>query len=100
MIYSVATFRDVMVIVQITPNNPRAVEKIKTSDLKPYEKNTRGPYVTGYLKASVADPYSKFVIGQGNRYYSTKEKYFNQPLERNTSYIVFLRYFESQVNID
>ena len=98
--YSVAILRDVMVIVQITPNNPQDVEEIKTSDLKPYEENTRGPYVTGYLKASAADPASKFVIGQGNTYHSTKETYFNRPLERNTSYIVFLRYFESQVNID
>ena len=86
-----------MVIVQITPNNPQGVEKIKTSDLKSYEENTQGPYITGYLKA--ADPSSKFVIGQGDMYHSTKETYFNRPLERNTSYIVFLRYFESQVNI-
>ena len=99
MIHSVAILRDVMVIVQITPNNPQAVEEIKTSDLEPYKENTRGPYVTGYLNASAADPSSKFVIGQGNTYSSTKETYFNRPLERNTSYIVFLRYFESQVNI-
>ena len=97
--YYVAILRDVMIIVQITPNNPQAVEEIETSDLKPYEENTRGPYVTGYLKASAADPSSKFVIGQGNTYHATRETYFNRPLERNTSYIVFLRYFESQVNI-
>ena len=97
--YSVATLRDGMVIVQITPNNPQAVEEIKTSDLKPYEENTRGPYVTGYLKASAVDPVSK-AIGEGNTYRSNKETYFNRPLERNTSYIVFLKYFESQVNID
>ena len=93
------TLRDVMVIVQIALKNPQAVEEIKTSDLKPYERNTRGPYVTGYLKASAANPSSKFVIGQGNTYYSNKETYSNRPLEKNTSYIVFLRYFESQVNI-
>ena len=99
MHFMIVALRDVMVIVQITPNNAQGIEEIKTSDLKPYEENTRGPYVTGYLKASAADPSSKFVIGQGNTYRSIKETYFNQPLERNTSYIVFLRYFESQVNI-
>ena len=88
-----------MVIVQVTPKSPEAVEEIKTSDLKPYQENTRDPYVTGYLKADDQSSKFEFVIGDRNKYHSAKETYFNQPLKKNTSYIVFLRYFESQVEL-
>ena len=88
------TFREVMIIVQVAPKN-RTVEEIGNSDLKPYQANTKDPYVTAYLKADVLP--LTFVIGDGKEYNSEKETYFNQFLEHNSNYIVFLRFFESQV---
>ena len=85
-----------MVIVQIVTNGQTPSENIKTSKLKPYQTNTQDPYITAYLKADVLP--LTFVIGDGKVYSSEKEKYFNQPLEENSNYIVFLRFFESQVN--
>jgi hypothetical protein len=86
----------VVVIVQIVTNGQTPSENIKTSKLKPYQTNTQDPYITAYLKADVLP--LTFVIGDGKVYSSEKEKYFNQPLEENSNYIVFLRFFESQVN--
>ena len=86
-----------MVIVQIATKTPISVEDIKKSELKPYQDNTQDPYVTAYLKADVLP--LTFVIGDGKEYNnSTNEKYVNQPLKQNSSYIVFLRFFENQVN--
>ncbi len=86
-----------MVIVQIATKTPTPVEDIKKSDLKPYQDNTQDPYVTAYLKADVLP--LTFVIGDGKEYNnSTNKKYVNQPLKQNSSYIVFLRFFENQVN--
>ena len=84
-----------MIVVELTPKN-RGVEKIGKRDLKPYHTNTKDPYVTAYLKAEVLP--QTFVIGDGNEYNSEKQNYSNQPLEQNSSYIAFLRFFESQVN--
>ena len=86
-----------MVIVQVGTGRQQPVEDIRTSDLMPYEVNTQNPYVTAYLKAD--DIPKTFVIGDGNEYSSEKVNYFNQPLKENTSYSVFLRYFESKVSI-
>ena len=87
-----------MVIVQIAQKTPTPVEYIQTNDLKPYESNTQNPYITAYFKADVL-PKSKFVIGDGKEYNNFKaEKYINQPLEPNSSYTVFLRFFETMVN--
>ncbi|CAB4004031.1 High Incidence of Males (increased X chromosome loss) [Paramuricea clavata] len=86
--------REVMVIVQNAKSNSVLSENLRTSDLKPYQTNTKDPYVTAYLKADVLP--LVFVIGEGKDYNSEKEKYFNQPLKQNSSYIVFLRYFESE----
>ena len=87
-------FREVMIIVQVAPKN-RGLEEIGKSDLKPYQENMNDPYVTAYLKADVLP--LTFVIGDGKEYNSEKEKYFNQLLEHNSNYIVFLRFFESRV---
>ncbi len=86
-----------MVIVQIASSNPSSSEDIETNELQPYSENKKGPYITAYLKADVLP--LTFMIGDGKEYNSEKEKYFNQPLKQNSNYIVFLRYFESQVNI-
>ena len=86
-----------MIIVQLAPIRSQPVEEIKTSDLKPYRENTEDPYVTAYLKA--VNPTSEFIIGDSKWYNSEKERFFNHPLKENTSYIVFLRFFESQVNV-
>lgn len=72
-------------------------EDITTSDLKKYQKNTRDPYIAAYLKAEVLP--STFVIGDDKNYSSETDDYHNQPLTANSSYNVFLRFFESQVNI-
>jgi hypothetical protein len=84
-----------MIIVKDAPKN-RGVEEIGESDLKPYDANTRDPYVTAHLK--VDDLPETFMIGDGKEYNSKIQKYLNQPLKQNSSYIVFLRFFESQVN--
>ncbi|CAB4007476.1 ---NA---, partial [Paramuricea clavata] len=89
-----AYIKEVMVIVQIASDNPRPVESLNASDLKPYQANTQDPYITAYLKTD-ALPLA-FVIGDGKEYNSEKQKYFNQPLKQNSSYIAFLRFFETQ----
>ncbi|CAB4042861.1 tenascin-like isoform X4, partial [Paramuricea clavata] len=86
--------REVMVIVQNAKMTSTLSENIKTSDLKPYRENMNDPYITAYLKADVLP--LTFVIGDGKEYNSEQEKYINQPLKLNSSYIVFLRFFESQ----
>ena len=86
-----------MVIVQNAKSSSIPSENLRTSDLKPYKTNIKDPYITAYLKADVLP--LTFVIGDGKEYSSEKEKYFNQPLKQNSNYIVFLRYFENQVNI-
>jgi hypothetical protein len=85
-----------MVIVQIASDNPKPVESLRGNNLKPYQANTQDPYITAYLKTD-ALPLT-FVIGDGKEYNSEKQIYFNQPLKQNTSYILFLRFFETQVN--
>jgi hypothetical protein len=85
-----------MVIVQLVTSSQTPSENIKTRELKPYQPNTQDPYITAYLKSD-ALPLT-FVIGDGKEYNSEKEKYFNQPLVHNSSYLVFLRFFEIQVN--
>ena len=83
-------------MVIVATENGRMVENIRTNELKPYQNNTKDPYITAYLTAGVLSLI--FVLGDGKEYNSAKEKYFNQPLKQNSSYIVFLRYFENQVN--
>ena len=90
-------YREVMVIVQTAKSSSTPSENLKTGDLKSYEENMNNPYVTAYLKADVLP--LTFVVGDGKEYNSEKENYFNQPLKLSSSYIVFLRFFESQVNI-
>ena len=84
-----------MIIVQFAPKN-RGVNKIGKSDLKRYRANTKDLYVTAYLKADVLP--LTFVIGDCQEYNSANEIYFNQPLKQNSSYMAFLRFFESEVN--
>ena len=87
-----------MVIVQIATKNLKPTENIDKNDLRPHEANTQDvTYVTAYLKADVLP--STFVIGDGKEYNSGKEKYVNQPLKQNSSYVVFLRFFESKVGL-
>ena len=86
-----------MVIVQSAKSSSTLSENLGTSDLKPYQANINDPYVTAYLKIDVLP--LTFVVGDGKEYNSEKEKYVNQPLKQNSSYIVFLRFFENQVNI-
>ena len=85
-----------MIIVQLATKSPTPVEDIQTEDLKPYQTDTKDPYIAAYLKTHVL-PFT-FVIGDGKEYNSKKQKYLNQPLEQNSNYIVFLRFFENQVN--
>ncbi len=87
--------RTVMVIVQNATRNPTPSEGIETNQLKPYQENIQDPYVTAFLKADVLP--LTFIIGDGKEYNSEKLKYSNQPLQQNSSYIVFLRFFENQV---
>ena len=87
-----------MVIVQNDKKSAKPVQDIETSNLKPYQTNTKDPYVTAYFKTNVLPV--TFTIGDGKGYFinSGKEKYINQPLKQNSSYIVFLRFFETKVN--
>ena len=89
-------FREMMAIVQNASKTPTSVEKIPTNDLRPYQTGIEGRYVAAYFKADVLP--LTFIIGDGKEYNSEDGNYTNQPLKQNTSYIVFLRFFESQVN--
>ncbi|XP_028402571.1 receptor-type tyrosine-protein phosphatase F-like isoform X3 [Dendronephthya gigantea] len=86
--------QEVMIIVKTAENFSKPVEEIETTDLKPYQTNTQDPYITDYLKTDVFP--SSFVIGDGKDYNYENVTYVNQPLQPNTSYNVFLRFFESQ----
>lgn len=86
-----------MIIVQAAKNFSKPVEEIKTNDLLPYRSNAQDPYITAYLKTNNLS--LPFVIGDGKEYNSKTVKYINQPLQPNTGYNVFLRFFESQVCI-
>ena len=88
-------FREMMVIVQMGIRYSRTTEYIKTNELKSYQANTRDPYVTAYLKTDELP--LDFVIGDGKEYNFGKRKYANKPLKQNSSYITFLRFFESEV---
>ncbi|XP_028402429.1 uncharacterized protein LOC114525365 [Dendronephthya gigantea] len=86
--------KEVLIIVQRSTSRNVSSEVITTSDLKNYQLDTQDPYITAYLKADVLP--LMFVIGDGKNYSSEKNNYHNQPLTRNSSYNVFLRFFESQ----
>jgi hypothetical protein len=86
-----------MIIVENSKKSSARSEDLRTNDLEPYQENTEGPYVTASLKADVLP--LTFVIGDGKEYNSKDQKYFNQPLKENSNYVVFLRFFENQVNI-
>ena len=86
-----------MVIVQSYHENRSNVEDIKTSNLKPYKGNTPNPYITAYFKIDSGGPL-RFIVGNGKKYEYKNKMYLNKPLEQNSSYIVFLRYFENEVN--
>ena len=85
-----------MVIVQIAPKFPTPVDYIETKDLKPYQNNLQDPYITAYFKADVLP--LLFVIGDGKEFNFSRKRYFNQPLKQNSTYIVFLRFFETNVS--
>ena len=82
-----------MAIVENSMRSSARSENLRANDLKPYQRNIKGPYVTAYIKADVLP--LTFVIGDGWEYKSEDEKYFNQPLKQNSKYIVFLRFFEN-----
>ena len=86
-----------MVIVQSSRGYRRDVEDIKTSDLKPYQANTLDPYITAYSKINSREPL-RFVVGDDKMYEYKNKKYLNKQLGRNSSYFVFFRYFENEVN--
>lgn len=86
-----------MVIVKEATGEQKAVEKVKTNSLGPYQKTyTPDPYITAYL--NVSDLSLPFVIGDEKRYYFNGMEYLNKHLKQNTSYIAFMRFFENEVN--
>ena len=85
-----------MIIVQIAPETPTAVKDIKTDVLKPYQNNSQDPYITAYFNTDNLP--LTFVIGDGKEFDLKNKSYYNHPLEQNSSYIVFLRFFETKVN--
>ena len=87
-----------MVIVQTARKNLKEVEYIKTKDLKPYQANTLDPYITAHFRRVDSRGPMRFVIGDGKQYEFSNKMYFNKPLEQNSSYVVFFRYFENKVN--
>ena len=87
-------FRKVMVIVKVATENRKRVDVIHTNDLQPYKTDTHwNPYITAYFKTDLL-PFI-FVIGDGKEHTFQEIRYVNQPLKQNTSYIVFLRFFEN-----
>ena len=85
-----------MVVVQITPKTPTPVEDIDTKDLKPYQTDSQNPYITAYFKTDILP--LTLVIGDNREFIFENRKYHNYPLKQNSSYIVFLRFFETKVN--
>lgn len=86
-----------MVVVQVGTKSPRPVENIKTNELQPYRSNKTDLYVAAYLNVEQVAP-STFVVGNGENYKLNDKNYFNKPLKQNSSYRVFLRFFENEVN--
>ncbi|XP_028416881.1 uncharacterized protein LOC114541103 isoform X2 [Dendronephthya gigantea] len=86
--------KEVIVIIQRAASSVTSSESIETNDIKSYQRDTKDPYVTAYLKRDVL-PLS-FLIGDGKEHNSETEKYFNNPLNPDSNYIVFLRFFESK----
>ena len=87
----------VMVIVQSASESRGDVENIGTSNLKPYQANRGGRYIAAYFAINSGSPFT-FVIGDGKKHQFKKKKYLNKPLEQNSTYVMFMRYFE-KVNI-
>jgi hypothetical protein len=85
-----------MVIVQIAPKTPTPVEDIQTNDLRPYQTDTQDPYVAAYFKANIL-PFT-FIIGDGKEYKFKNKIYYNHLLKEGTSYIVFVRFFDTKVH--
>lgn len=90
-------FRELIVVVKKATLGREPVENINTSDLRPYKKvsNSDDPYITTNMTAG-ALPLT-LVIGDGKKYNYQGGTYTNKALEPNTSYIVFLRFFEAEV---
>ena len=86
-----------MVVVQVGTKSPGPVEGIKTNELKPYRSSKTDLYVAAYLNVQPVMR-STFVIGNGKNYTLNDTNYFNKPLKQNSSYRVFLRFFENEVN--
>ena len=86
-----------MVIVQSASESRGNVENIRTKDLKPYQANREGRYIAAYFPINSGSPFT-FVIGDGKEHQFKKEKYLNKPLEQNSTYVMFLRYFEEVNN--
>ena len=86
-----------MVIVQSASKNRGNVENIRTNDLKPYHPNRGGRYIAAYFAINSGSPFT-FVIGDGKEHQFKKKKYLNKPLEQNSTYVIFLRYFEKVNN--
>ena len=86
-----------MVIVQFATNSSTPSEDIDTSKLAAYQTDTNGSYITAYLQAN--DQPLMFVIGDGKEYKFKNKTFINHPLKQNSSYIMFLKFFENQVNV-
>ena len=87
-----------LVIVKTGTSSETASEDIETGELKSYSNGTQNPYITAYLKLDTTN-YLNFVIGKGEKYEFRNKTYFNQRLKQNSHYIMFLRFFESEVII-
>ena len=85
-----------MVIVHNATGSSIPSANFQTNNLGPFQENIQDLYITAYLKADVLP--LTFVIGDGKEYNSEKQKYSNQPLKQKSGYIVFLRFFESNVS--
>ena len=90
-------FREVMVIVQSGSGSLGNVENIRTNDLKPYDPNRGGRYIAAYFAINSGSRFT-FVIGDGKEHQFKKKNYLNKPLEQNSTYVIFLRYFEKVNN--
>ena len=86
-----------MVIVQSASGSRGKVENIKTKDLKPYKASRGGRYIAAYFAINSGSPFT-FVIGDGKEYQFKQKTYLNKPLEQNSTYVMFLRYFEKVNN--
>ena len=86
-------FRFILIIVQAATTSTKISDAYQNNELRPFSTGASVPYVTA--RFSYNNLPNTFVVGDGGR--TSNKKYINQPLKANTEYILFVRFFETEV---